>query len=63
MKSHDFYKIGQRIDNQQEQWMIYLINFHTLMIRENLHILEWKTFIISAKEIIGKKIKLIQEIY
>ena len=34
--------------------MIFLINFPTPMTKENLLILEWKTFIIFVKEIIGK---------
>ena len=37
--------------------MIFLINFLTQMTKENLLILEWKIFIISVKEIIGKWIK------
>ena len=53
----DCYKTGQLTDNQQEQWTIYLINYHTQMIKENLHILEWKTFIIFVNEIIGRKTK------
>ena len=38
-------------------WMMYLINYHTQMRKESLHILEWKIFLIFVKEIIGKKTK------
>ena len=48
LHSFAFQKLGMAREK-----MMCLINYHTQMTKENLHILEWKTFIIFVRRTIG----------